>query len=95
MDLRELLNDRKTLPELLDIPVAYCSTCDETGPVIVSPVDIDNISPDGESMVVIYCPGCDQIINLDRDIEITWYDESELHKATGWKVSRTGDAVDD
>jgi hypothetical protein len=75
------------LAEELDIPVAYCATCDDLGPVVVKIFKTDEDSPGSEyEFTAIYCPECDQVINLHKDVELEWYSASELHKATGWKV---------
>lgn len=75
------------MPEELEIPVAYCATCDERGPVVVKsfPMNEDSPAP-GQELTVIYCPGCEQLINLEKDVKIEWYTQEELIKATGWRL---------
>lgn len=68
----------------LTIPAAYCPNCKDDGPVVVEDIDLDGL---GEQLTIIYCPGCECIINASDDIEVKYYSEEELERATGWRVS--------
>lgn len=76
----------------LEIPVAYCSKCEDTGPVVIHKIEhgewlAPEVIYDGAELLVIYCPGCMTILNTDGDIEIKWYSLEDLPKVTGWKLS--------
>lgn len=75
----------------LEFPVAYCQTCDDTGPVVVTDIRNGTELSDGSiwdagDMAIVYCPGCMQILNLGGDLEVRWYTQEELPKACGWRV---------
>ncbi len=74
----------------LEIPVAYCSKCDDTGPVVIESIKQDEwLDQDtiyvGDDLVCIYCPGCMTILNKDGDVEVKWYNLEDLPKVTGWR----------
>ena len=69
----------------IQVPVAYCALCEETRPVVVQDVPVDDT---GKAITVVYCPGCEQLINTLGDIDIKWYTPEELQKATGWAVTQ-------
>jgi hypothetical protein len=76
-----------------NIPVAYCGTCDDTGPVVIQRIEPgDSIGENeiygGEPLEMIYCPGCLNFLNSHSDIEVKFYDEEDLEKVTGWKVKK-------
>jgi hypothetical protein len=71
----------------LTFPVAYCPTCDEKGPVVIEEFPAEEF---GEEFIAIYCPQCEDVINLDRDISVEWFTEEEVGRVTGWKVVRDG-----
>ena len=67
----------------LTFPVAYCETCKEAGPVVVQEFPAEELE---QEFVAIYCPGCEQVINLINDVKVEWYSQDEVAKVTGWKV---------
>lgn len=73
----------------VQIPIAYCPICEMDSPVVIRDIAPDEWSGEGitKAMTLIYCPGCEQIINSIGDIEIKWYTPEELSKATGWQVA--------
>lgn len=79
--------------EEVEIPVAYCSICNDTGPVVVEKIehgewlDQDTIY-EGVDLLCIYCPGCNTILNMNGDVEVKWYTLEDLPKVTGWKFSK-------
>lgn len=68
--------------EQLEVPVAYCMGCEETGPVIVQDFDNDH----GLTVNVVYCPQCESIINFDKEVKVEWYPIEDIEKVTGWKA---------
>lgn len=62
------------------IPVADCPICEEATPVVVS--NVEHLWEEiGE---LVYCPVCENIINLVGDIALDYYTVEELAKL-GWK----------
>jgi hypothetical protein len=70
-----------------DIPVAYCQECDDLGPVIIEQLGLEFGDEGLAEMPIVYCPGCENILNTHGDVEISYYSPDELEKATGWKVA--------
>ncbi len=60
----------------LQVPVAYCETCKDEGPVVIRTFEDIGIT-------AVYCPGCDSVINIDN-LEVKWYSFEDLEKI-GWK----------
>lgn len=77
----------------LKVPCAFCPTCVELGPVIVEEINPgDWMGSDqlyvGDKIIVVYCPNCQNILNLDGgDVEVQWYTLEDLPKATGWRAN--------
>lgn len=67
--------------------VAYCSNCDDVGPVLVSefPAEDDGMLPKQQDVTVVYCTGCDSIINALEKVEVEYLTVEELEKI-GWTV---------
>lgn len=72
----------------LTIPVAYCETCQDTGPVIIQEFPAEELGE--QSFMAVYCPGCEDVINLSKDTKVEWYTEDEMAQVTGWKVVKDG-----
>lgn len=74
--------------EDLEVPVAYCDTCKDEGPVVIEQVQLNEDAPaelQGLPLTVVYCPGCDQLLNTgEEDIKIKWYTLKDL-EGIGWK----------
>lgn len=76
----------------IQIPVAYCSKCDETGPVVYRVITADEwiqIESDyeGPDVTIIYCPQCETILNGSGNVKLKWYSPEDLEKATGWAMT--------
>lgn len=67
--------------------VAYCPNCDDVGPVLVSefPIEDDGMLPKQQDVTVVYCTGCDSIINALEKVEVKYLTVEELEKL-GWTV---------
>lgn len=78
------------MAEELEIPVAYCATCDDHRPVVVESFPMEDDAPTDGQFTAIYCPGCESVINLDQEIEVQWFTPDEL-PATGWRLSAKDD----
>lgn len=70
----------------VEIPVAHCETCNDTGPVVVDTIDLTEVAGIPSSMPIVYCPTCETILNKDGEVEIKWYSPEDLPEATGWKI---------
>jgi thiol-disulfide isomerase/thioredoxin len=68
----------------MDIPVADCPNCKELMPVAVEDVEVTGL--DGK-FTAVYCASCQEVINIDGDVEVTYFSPEELEKATNWRVS--------
>lgn len=71
----------------MQIPISFCDICDESLPVVVKEISLEEFSEDEDapSMQVVYCPACGNILNLNEDHKVEWYDLEELHKVTNYK----------
>lgn len=67
----------------IEIPVAHCTTCDESGPVIVEMVPV---SDGGDLLQLVFCPQCENLLNTETDVHIDWYAPEDLERVTGWRV---------
>ena len=38
-------------------------------------------------MMLIFCPECESILNLDSNVEVKYYAPEELEEVTGWRVA--------
>lgn len=38
-------------------------------------------------MMLIFCPECESILNLDSNVEVKYYSPEELEQVTGWRVA--------
>jgi hypothetical protein len=65
------------------IPVAECFICEGQNPVIVEEIPAE-VMGTKEAFTAIYCPVCENVINMDGDVEISYYEPGELEKI-GWK----------
>lgn len=67
----------------MEIPVVDCPHCKETVPVAIEAIPVEVL---GKEFDAIYCAICDNVLNVDGDVEVTYFDEEELPKAIGWRV---------
>lgn len=67
----------------ITVPVADCFICEANTPVVVEEIPAE-IMGTKDNFTAIYCPVCENIINMDGDIEISYYTPEELEKI-GWK----------
>ena len=72
------------------IPVTFCRFCEQDLPVVIKEIDLaefeQNQTLNSDLRELIYCPGCSNILNVDRELTVEWYDAHELHKAINYKV---------
>lgn len=72
--------------EQVTIPVADCWVCEKLTPVIVEEIPAD-VMGYKEAFTAIYCPVCENVINVEGDIEVSYYEPEELEKI-GWKYEQ-------
>lgn len=70
----------------IEIPVAYCNTCEDRGPVVVKYFDASGRESDDTYLQVVFCPQCDNLLNMDGDVKLEWFAKEDLEEATGWRV---------
>lgn len=64
------------------IPITLCEYCQENMPVLVEDYTLsDKIVP------VIFCPKCENILNTNENIRLTYIEESEISKYTNWRLA--------
>jgi hypothetical protein len=68
------------------VPVAECFVCEALNPVIVEEIPAD-IMGEKDDFTAIYCPVCENIINMEGNIEVEYYPPEELEKI-GWKYEQ-------
>jgi hypothetical protein len=73
------------MDEQLQVPVAFCPTCNDDGPVVVRTLNPEEFGEIESEITIIYCPGCSNILNGDGPVNIKWYSLEELYRVTGWK----------
>jgi hypothetical protein len=71
----------------LEVPVAFCPTCDDVGPVVVDILTLEGEIVDGYGATIIYCPQCETILNSGKNVELKWYNVEDLERVTGWRLS--------
>lgn len=64
----------------LEIPVAFCESCDGDVPVYMAELDIS-----GTNIEVVICPKCEVIIS-HGELKVTFYSAEDVEKVTGWRV---------
>lgn len=68
------------------IPVVYCWVCEATNPVVIEEIPAEMMGTEA-SFTAIYCPICQNIINMESDLEVSYYTPEELEKV-GWKYEQ-------
>lgn len=69
------------MDEELLIPFGDCPTCKQEVPVLMKEFDFD----EEETVDVVACPLCYDVLNLEGDIELRYYDIAEVERL-GYKV---------
>lgn len=69
------------MAEELVVPFGFCGKCDKEVPVLLKEFDFD----EEEVIDVVACPLCYDVLNLEGDFELQYYELSEVERL-GYKV---------
>lgn len=69
----------------LEIPVAFCTTCDADVPVYIAEFEVS-----GTNLELVLCPKCESIMSME-DLKVTFYSAQDVEKVTGWRVADAAD----
>ena len=67
-------------------PVAYCPQCERLQLIMLDTLEHRN----GRTADMASCAGCEQVLDLGRELEFEWLTADEVREQTGW-VEKEGE----